>query len=56
MTQNQRLKYLQGSLWIFGIIFVFGVYPMMMWIWPSGWGWEPRQPENGGLITLKLPE
>lgn len=25
MTQDKRLKYLQGSLWIFGIIFVFGV-------------------------------
>jgi hypothetical protein len=50
MTQDQRLKYLSLSLRIFGIIFVFGVYPMMMWIWPSGWGWEPRQPEYEYMI------
>jgi hypothetical protein len=23
---------------------------MMMWIWPSGWGWEPRQPEDEQMI------
>ncbi len=23
---------------------------MMMWIWPSGWGWEPRQPEYEQMI------
>ncbi len=50
MTQDQRLKYLRVALWIFGIIFIFGIYPMMMWIWPSGWGWEPRQPEYEQMI------
>ncbi len=50
MTQDQRLKYLGIALWVFGIIFVFGIYPMMMWIWPSGFGWEPRQPEYEQMI------
>ncbi len=50
MTQDQKLKYLSVSLWIFGIIFIIGIFPMMMWIWPSGWGWEPRQPEYEQMI------
>ena len=50
MTQDQKLTYLRVALWIFGLIFIFGVYPMMMWIWPSGWGWEPRQPEYEYMI------
>ena len=57
MTQEQRMKYLKVALWVFGLIFIFGVYPMMMWIWPQGWGWEPRQPEYEYMIrgcTLPL--
>jgi hypothetical protein len=23
---------------------------MMMWVFPSGWGWEPRQPEYEQMI------
>ena len=22
----------------------------MMWVWPSGWGWEPHQPEYEQMI------
>ncbi|WP_024296816.1 DUF6632 domain-containing protein [Methylomicrobium lacus] len=50
MTQDQKLKYLSLSLRIFGTIFIVGVYPLMMWIWPEGWGWEPRQPEYEQMI------
>ena len=50
MTQAQKVGYLRVALWGFGLIFIFGVYPMMMWIWPSGWGWEPRQPEYEYMI------
>ena len=50
MTQDQKLKYLRVALRIFGIIFIVGIYAMMMWIWPSGWGWEPRQPEYEHMI------
>ena len=50
MTQDQKLKYLRVALRIFGIIFIVGIYAMMMWIWPSGWAWEPRQPEYEQMI------
>jgi sterol desaturase/sphingolipid hydroxylase (fatty acid hydroxylase superfamily) len=50
MTQDQKLKYLSVALRIFGIIFIVGIYAMMMWIWPSGWAWEPRQPEYEQMI------
>ena len=45
MTQEEKLKYLQIALYVFGVTFVVGVPAMMMWIWPSGWGWTPAQPE-----------
>ena len=51
MTDAQRMKYLRFFLVIFGLIFIFGVYPMMNWIWPSGWGWEPRQHEYEQMIV-----
>jgi len=50
MTGEQRLAYLRIALRVLGLIFILGVYPMMMWIWPSGWGWEPRQPEYELMI------
>jgi hypothetical protein len=50
MTQDQKLKYLSMALRIIGAVFVVGIYPLMMWIWPSGWGWEPRQPEYEHMI------
>lgn len=50
MTEDQRLKYLSVALRIFGVVFILGVYPMMMWIWPSAWAWEPRQLEYELMI------
>jgi hypothetical protein len=50
MNYEERLKYLRVALIIFGLFFVFGVYPMMNWVWPSGWGWEPRQYEYEQMI------
>ena len=50
MSTEQRLKYLRLFLILFGLIFIFGVYPMMNWIWPEGWGWEPRQHEYEQMI------
>jgi len=50
MTNELRLKYLSIALRVVGIIFIFGIYAMMMWVWPSGWGWEPRQPEYEQMI------
>ncbi len=51
MNNDQKLKYLKIALYVFGIFFIFGIYTMMMWIWPSGWGWTPRQPEYEQMIT-----
>jgi len=50
MTDAERLKYLKLALYLFGAIFIFGIYLMMMWVWPSGWGWTPRQPEYEQMI------
>jgi hypothetical protein len=50
MDNDQRIKYLRVVLIVLGIFFVIGVYPMMNWIWPDGWGWEPRQHEYEQMI------
>ena len=50
MDYEQKLKYLRIMLIIFGIFLIVGVYPMMNWIWPDGWGWEPRQYEYEQMI------
>jgi len=51
MKDEQRMKYLRIFLIIFGIIMVFGLYPLMNWIWLSGWAWEPRQYEYEQMIV-----
>jgi hypothetical protein len=50
MRQEEKLKYLKIALYVIGIIFIVGVPAMMMWIWPSGWGWTPPQPEYEHMI------
>ncbi len=50
MTDAQRMTYLKIALVVLGIFFIFGIYIMMMWVWPSGWGWTPRQPEYEQMI------
>jgi hypothetical protein len=45
MKQDEKIKYLKISLFLFGVIFIVGVPAMMMWIWPAGWGWTTRQSE-----------
>lgn len=42
---EEKLKYLKIALYSIGIIFIAGLPALMMWIWPSGWGWTPPQPE-----------
>ncbi len=49
MNETTRMKYLKLALQLFGAIFVFGIYIMML-IWPEGWAWEPRQPEYEQMI------
>jgi len=50
MQESDRIRYLKIALYVIGVIFIFGIYPMMMWIFPSGWGWTPRQPEYEQMI------
>ena len=50
MNMTTRLKILRVALIVFGLIFLVGVYPMMMALWPSGWRWQPNQPEYEQMI------
>ena len=50
MQREQKLRYLKVALYVFGAIFIAGVYVMMEWLWPSGWSWTPRQPEYEQMI------
>ncbi|TAK61229.1 DUF6632 domain-containing protein [Methylobacter sp.] len=50
MQQEERLRYLKGVLIAVGIIFIAGVPVLMMWAWPAGWAWMPRQPEYEQMI------
>lgn len=51
MDAFSRERYLKIALVVIGLLFIFAIYPMMMWIWPSGWGWTPRQPEYEQMIV-----
>jgi hypothetical protein len=35
---------------VVGLIFILGVYPLMMSLWPSGWRWSPNQPQYEQMI------
>src|SRR6202047_4385146 len=48
-TMN-RERALQVVLMLVGLIFLVGVYPLMMALWPSGWRWQPNQPEYEQMI------
>ena len=50
MENDTKLSYLKIALVVFGLIFIFGVPAMMMWIWPEGWGWMPSQHEYEQMI------
>ena len=39
MNDITRLKYLRIALVLVGIIFIVGIYPLMI-VWPSGWTWH----------------
>jgi hypothetical protein len=47
MTRERALKVV---LVLVGLIFLLGVYPLMMFLWPSGWRWQPNQPEYEQMI------
>ncbi|MFZ2062969.1 MAG: DUF6632 domain-containing protein [Candidatus Binatus sp.] len=39
MADESGLRNLRVALILVGVIFVFGIYPLMI-IWPSGWTWH----------------
>jgi hypothetical protein len=45
-----RERALQVVLTLVGLIFLVGVYPLMMFLWPSGWRWQPHQPQYEQMI------
>jgi hypothetical protein len=45
-----RERALRIVLTLVGLIFLVGVYPLMMFLWPSGWRWQPHQPEYEQMI------
>ena len=42
MDETMRLKYLRLALRVFGLVFIFGFYPLTV-LWPSGWAWHVGQ-------------
>ena len=46
---DQKDQALRLVLVVFGAVFVVGVLPLMMF-WPSGWQWQPNQPEYEQMI------
>lgn len=50
MNLATRIRFLRVALVLFGLIFLVGVYPLMMAWWPTGWRWEPNQPEYEQMI------
>ena len=50
MNLTTRLRFLRVALVLFGLIFLFGVYLLMMAWWPAGWRWSPNQPEYEQMI------
>src|SRR5262252_10826345 len=45
-----RERALKVVLVVVALIFLFAVYPLMMFLWPSGWRWQPNQPEYEQMI------
>ena len=39
MIEANRVKYLRAALMVVGVLFIVGIYSMIM-IWPSGWSWH----------------
>ena len=49
MTEADRAKYLRLVLFLVGLIFTVGIYPLTI-IWPSGWAWHSGQSDYLQMI------
>lgn len=50
MDLERRLRALRIVLVLTGIAFALGV-PVLTWVWPDAWMWEPRQVEYEQMIV-----
>jgi len=49
MPTSARLTYLRYALFVVGLIFIFGIYPLTL-IWPAGWSWHTGQSQYLQMI------
>lgn len=49
MSDANRIKYLKATLFAVGVIFVVGIYPLMV-LWPSGWTWHTGHSHYPAMI------
>ena len=49
MNAENNSQALRAVLIAVGLIFIFGVW-ILMRVWPSGWQWQPSQPEYEQMI------
>jgi hypothetical protein len=45
MAEVDRTKYLRIALLLVGVIFIFGIYTLVI-VWPSGWSWHAGPPQH----------
>jgi hypothetical protein len=50
MEASRKLALLRPVLVVLGIVFVVGIPAMMLWLWPAGWSWTPRQHEYEQML------
>ena len=50
MADDSRLTYLRIALIAVGIIFIAGIYPLMI-IWPAGWTWHTGHSDYPMMIV-----
>jgi hypothetical protein len=50
MSAESRSKYLRAALALFGVIFIFAIYPLTV-LWPAGWVWHNGRSEYLEMIV-----
>jgi Family of unknown function (DUF6632) len=50
MADDNRLSYLRIALILVGVIFLAGIYPLMI-IWPAGWTWHTGHSDYPMMIV-----
>ena len=53
MSVETRVKYLRIALIVFGLVFIFGIYPLTI-LWPAGWSWHHMDPDMAPELYLQM--